>query len=182
MSVVFPPGYFAIPNKFFELGYSMDMDESELRLYVFLLFKANRLTNRQLAFTNKDVAKQAGLSQRNLTNARKALSGRGLILCIRKSAKWVYTFCDPETRQPYSGDPKLPPPRNLGAPTALDKQQRAEKVIRSRVAADRAFMAFVQDSISEASAPMEWSITARRADPPRIVIRGEDGEFQEVPY
>lgn len=181
MSLVFPPSYFAVPNTFFDLGYSRDMDESELRLYMFLLFKANRLTNRQLAFTNKDVAKQAGVSQRNLNNARKALSEKGLLLCIRKSAKWIYTFCDPETRQPYSGDPKLPPPRNPGVP-ALDKQQRVERVIRSRVAADRAFMSFVQDSISEASAPMEWSITARRADPPRTVVRGEDGEFQEVPY
>lgn len=81
----------------FLVGMLPDMSESELKLYIFLLAEAQRLTYVELSLTAKEIGKVTGLSEDRLARAKKELARRGLILTSTdvKSRKSVFTLCYP---------------------------------------------------------------------------------------
>jgi len=102
MTAMFP-SFYAKPN-LLKLGLLREMSShGELALYEYLIEMCDRRNSRQFTVVDKDVFKVTGISERTLIAARKKLQKKGLILYRLH----LYTVCDPETRQPFPGDPKI---------------------------------------------------------------------------
>ncbi len=81
------------------------MKPSELRLYGYLMERSEFYCSRE--FQMKDCDLQ-GVSPRAACNARKKLQEYGLIQYkAGLGNRYTYTICDPKTKQPYPGDPKI---------------------------------------------------------------------------
>jgi hypothetical protein len=90
-------------------GILCDMKEGEIRLYLVLMERSEWFQSRLLTLTDKQVCDLGGAASRTLCNARKKLQEKGLIRYKAGAGnKYTYTICDPETREPYPGDPKTP--------------------------------------------------------------------------
>jgi len=101
------PMFFGVPQFVVRSGLWAQMRPTEQSLYICLLHDSERCSTRELLRTDAQICKLAGLSSRSLCNARKKLQERGLCLCIRNSGnRYTYTLCNPETQQPWLGDPK----------------------------------------------------------------------------
>jgi hypothetical protein len=103
--------YSGFPPELFEKGIVLNMSGGSLRLYLFLLRQSDRKSSRQFTVTDQEISQQTGASTRMFSHARNNLLSLGLIHCQRPiGGSYVYTICDPETGQPYPGDPKVRAP------------------------------------------------------------------------
>lgn len=85
------------------------MRPGEQSLYIFLMHQSERYRTRVIAATDSQISQATGTASRTLCNARKKLQEHGLVQYRAGTGnKYVYTICDPSTRQPYPGDPRIP--------------------------------------------------------------------------
>lgn len=97
--------WFGIPPHIVRSGLWAKMKPSELRLYGYLMERSEFYCSRE--FQMKDCDLQ-GVSPRAACNARKKLQEYGLIQYkAGLGNRYTYTICDPKTKQPYPGDPKI---------------------------------------------------------------------------
>jgi len=93
---------------------------SEILLYLYLMERSEFLCNRVIRARDCDITEAVGLSSRAARNARIKLQECGLIRCVRGPGNvYIYTICDPRTKQPYPGDsdkPMVPPKRGYSDP------------------------------------------------------------------
>lgn len=83
------------------------MRGSSLFLYLFLCRTSDRKSSLQFKASDKEISEQTGASPRALCDARKNLAMLGLVHCERcPGGVYTYSLCDPETGQPFPGDPK----------------------------------------------------------------------------
>jgi hypothetical protein len=116
--------YSGFSPEIFERAIVPRMRDSDLRLYLFLCRASDRKSSRQFTATDKEIREQSGASPRALRDARINLTAFGLISCKKfPGGSYTYALCDPDTGQPYPGDPKVKAPyvkrgnvrRNQGA-------------------------------------------------------------------
>jgi hypothetical protein len=106
MTVMFQR-YFGVPQSVIRDGLWQQMKSSEQSLYVALLHESERYRTRKLSRTDSQLRELSGLSARSFPAARSGLQKHGLVLCELDSKNvYSYTICNPETRQPWAGDPK----------------------------------------------------------------------------
>jgi hypothetical protein len=99
--------FFGVPQAVVRLGIWAEMKPTEQSLYICLMHDSERYKTRELRRTDAELSTLSGLSSRSFCNARKKLQERRLFVCKRGSGNsYVYTLCDPETGQPWPGDPK----------------------------------------------------------------------------
>ncbi len=99
--------FFGMPQHVFRSGIWAQMKPSEQNVYACLFHDSERYQTRELQRTDEQISKMAGLSSRSCRDARIKLQERGLIRYKRGSGNvHVYTLCNPETGEPYPGDPK----------------------------------------------------------------------------
>jgi hypothetical protein len=112
------PRYIGIPPEFYDSPKCIEMSHATARFYGFIFWMSHRCSSLQFDVADEDVVKRTTLSPRTLADARKDLSQRGLILCVRQQRGYRYVICDPSTGQPFPGDPKaqLIHPRKRGKP------------------------------------------------------------------
>lgn len=85
------------------------MKPSERSLYVYLMERSEFYCSREFQAKDDDLRSSVGLSSRAACNARKKLQEYGLIQYkAGQGNRYTYTICDPKTKQPYPGDPKVP--------------------------------------------------------------------------
>lgn len=107
MSVMFPR-YFGIPQEVIRSGDWAQMKPTEKSVYVYLLHQSERLSTRKFIAKDADIEHWCGNSPRATRDARIKLQERGLIDCkAGRGHIYTYTICDPKTRLPYPGDPKV---------------------------------------------------------------------------
>jgi hypothetical protein len=101
------PKFFGIPPCVIRSGVWAEMTPSEQGLYVCLMHDSERYRTRELTSTDAQLRGATGLSPRSLRDARIKLQERGLVHCERGTGNvYRYVICNPETGQPYPGDPK----------------------------------------------------------------------------
>jgi hypothetical protein len=101
--------YFGVPQVVIRSHIWAKMKPTEQSLYICLLHESERYRTRELLRTDAQMRELTGLSSRSFCNARKKLQERGLFLCRRGGGNaYIYTLCNPETGQPWPGDPKRP--------------------------------------------------------------------------
>jgi len=101
--------FFGIHPFVVRFGLWAKMMPSERSLYVYLMERSEFYCSREFQAKDSDLRASVGVSGRAACNARKKLQEYGL---IRYKAglgnRYTYTICDPKTKQPYLGDPKVP--------------------------------------------------------------------------
>jgi hypothetical protein len=103
------PQFFGVPQEIIRNGLFARMKPGEVNLYVYLAHESERYSSRRIKRTDAQITEGAGVASRTLCNARKKLQEYGLIQVAKADGnKYIYTFCDPMTGLPYSGDPKTP--------------------------------------------------------------------------
>jgi hypothetical protein len=110
--------WFGIPQRLVRGGIWADMTPSEQGMYVWLLHESERYHSREFTRPDAQLCAAMGVSSRSVCDARKKIQERGLVICERATGNvYRYVICNPETRQPYPGDPKvrvdLPKKRSL---------------------------------------------------------------------
>jgi hypothetical protein len=99
--------FFGVPQAVIRSGTWPEMKPTEQSLYICLLHESERCSTRELLRTDAQMGKLTKLSSRSFCNARKKLKERGLLLYRRGAGNtYIYTLCNPETSQPWPGDPK----------------------------------------------------------------------------
>ena len=108
MTVMFPK-FFGVPQQVVRKSTLAAMKPSEVYLYIYLQERSEWYCSRVIRATDAEISAKVRVAPRSLRNARVKLQERGLIQ-YKKGAgnKYVYTICDPETGQPYPGDPRKP--------------------------------------------------------------------------
>jgi len=96
-------------------GLVKQLSPSAILLYLYLMWRSEYLCNRVIRARDCDIRDAMELSSRAARNARIELQECGLIHCVRGTGNvYIYTICDPKTKQPYPGDSKIamvPPKR-----------------------------------------------------------------------
>jgi hypothetical protein len=101
--------FFGMPHSVIRSGTWAAMKPAEQSLYTCLLHDSERYRTRELQRTHAQICKLAGLSSRACRDARIKLHERGLVRYKRGNGNvYVYTLCNPETGEPWPGDPKQP--------------------------------------------------------------------------
>jgi hypothetical protein len=101
--------FFGVHPHVIRSGLWSKMRPGEKDLLIYLLEESERHCTRELKRTDAEVSATVGAATRTLCDARKKLSERGLIQYRRTDGgKFLYTICNPETQQPYAGDPRQP--------------------------------------------------------------------------
>jgi replication initiation and membrane attachment protein DnaB len=100
--------YFGVPQQVIRRGTWAKLKPSEQSLYICLLHDSERYSSRELRRTDAQMTELTGVSSRALCDARKKLQEHGLIQYRRSSGNvYVYAICNPETKLPWPGDPKV---------------------------------------------------------------------------
>lgn len=103
------PRYFGVHQHVIRSGLWARLRPGAQSLYIFLAHQSERTSTRKVAATDAEISAVVGVKQRTLCNARKQLSELELVQSRRGAGnKFTYILCDPETGQPYAGDPKTP--------------------------------------------------------------------------
>src|SRR4051812_19989580 len=101
--------FFGLHQSLIRSGVWASMKPSEQSLYVYLMHESERYRTRELSRTDAQASDLTGLSARSLRDARIKLQEHALVKCGRGAGNvYCYTICNPETGQPYEGDPKVP--------------------------------------------------------------------------
>jgi hypothetical protein len=101
--------FFGMPHYVIRSGTWAVMKPAEQSLYTCLLHDSERYRTRELQRTDAQICELAGLSSRACRDARIKLAEGGLVRYKRGSGNvYVYTLCNPETGEPWPGDPKEP--------------------------------------------------------------------------
>jgi hypothetical protein len=101
--------FFGMPQSVIRSGTWAAMKPAEQSLYTCLLHDSERYRTRDLQRTDAQMYQLAGVSSRACRDARIKLQERGLIRYKRgRGAIYVYSLCNPETGEPWQGDPKRP--------------------------------------------------------------------------
>jgi len=101
--------FFGVHPELVRGGLFVKLKEGEIRLYMALMERSEYYCTRELTITDEQLRELVGAAPRTLCNARKKLQELGLIQYRRSVGnKYVYVICDPKTKQPYPGDPKIP--------------------------------------------------------------------------
>lgn len=99
--------FFGVPQAVLRSGTWAKMKPTEQSLYICLLHESERYRTRELRRTDAQLGDLSALSSRSFCNARKKLQERRLVLYRRAVGNaYVYTLCNPETGEPWPGDPK----------------------------------------------------------------------------
>jgi hypothetical protein len=107
MAVMFDR-YFGIPQSVMRDGIWARMKPSEQSLYVALCHESERYTSREMIRTDDELEKISGVSPRRQRDARIGLKERGLISFEHIPGRGHrYVLCNPQTAQPWPGDPKV---------------------------------------------------------------------------
>lgn len=78
------------------------MSESELRLYIYLLFKSQRYSTLEMFLPNAEIQENTGLSSGSITAGRDKLVKHNLIRCTRGlGGAYTYTLWNPEKNKPF---------------------------------------------------------------------------------
>lgn len=103
------PKFFGMPPQVIRLKIWPSLKPVAAKVYVVLYHESERYCTRELSRTDAQLAELAGVSRRALRDARIKLQEHGLVLySVSPGAAYTYTLCDPETRQPWPGNPKHP--------------------------------------------------------------------------
>jgi hypothetical protein len=103
--------FFGVPHHVIRSGTWAAMRPTEKSLYVCVLHESERYRTRELQRTDAQLCQLAGLSSRACRDARIKLQERGLIRYkLGRGNVYVYALCNPETGEPWPGDPKQPMP------------------------------------------------------------------------
>jgi hypothetical protein len=101
--------FFGVPQTVIRSHTWAKMKPTEQSLYICLLHESELYCTRELLRTDAQMHELTELSSRSFCNARKKLQERGLFLCKRGVGNaYTYTLCNPDTGQPWPGDPKRP--------------------------------------------------------------------------
>ena len=101
--------FFGMPHSVIRSGTWAAMKPAEQSLYTCLLHDSERYRTRELQRTDTQMRELTGLSSRACRDARIKLQERGLVRYKRGTGNvCVYTLCNPETGEPWPGDPKQP--------------------------------------------------------------------------
>jgi hypothetical protein len=119
------PRFIGIPPEFYDSPKCIEMSHATARFYGFLFWTSHRYSSLQFDVKDKEILNRTNLSLRTLADARKDLSQRGLILCVRQQQGYRYVICDPNTGQPFPGDPKdqLLSPRKRDKPVERSSEK-----------------------------------------------------------
>src|SRR5262249_18455774 len=99
--------FFSVPQSVLPSGTSAKLKPTAQRLYICLLHESERCCTRVLKRTDEQLSRLSGNSTRAFRDARIKLQECGLIRVARGLGNvYVYVICDPETSQPWPGDPK----------------------------------------------------------------------------
>lgn len=89
--------YFQLPQQLVRQGILHQMDGCELKLYVALLYEAQRRSRTDFTYLNAELKLLTGLSDGSIAKARLQLSKRGLLRCNRGlGGAYAYQLCIPE--------------------------------------------------------------------------------------
>ena len=101
--------FFGVHPSLLRSGLWARMKPGEKDLYLYLMEESERCCTRVITATDPQVTRSVGTASRTLCNARKRLQEYGLIQYQSGHGnKYTYTICNPKTRQPYPGDPRVP--------------------------------------------------------------------------
>jgi hypothetical protein len=101
--------FFGMPLSVIRSGTWAAMKPAEQSLYTCLFHDSERYRTRELQRTDAQMCELAGISSRSCRDARIKLQERRLVRYKRGARNvYVYTLCNPETGEPWPGDPKQP--------------------------------------------------------------------------
>src|SRR5947208_2217899 len=92
--------YFQIPQAIIRRSMLKEMTGSALKLYVAVLYEAQRYSNPNITLTSREAERTTGLSANSVSSARTALVDGGYLKAAVSSRGCEYIICDPETAQP----------------------------------------------------------------------------------
>lgn len=108
MTVMFPE-FFGMPQSVIRTRLWAQMKARERTLYTVLLHESERYCSRQLQRTDAELSELSGVCTRSIRDARIKLQEYGLVRSQRgRGNVYTYTMCNPETGQPWPGNPKSP--------------------------------------------------------------------------
>jgi hypothetical protein len=100
--------FFPVPQALISSGDLGKLSAGAIKLYLFLLFAAQKWTRVELEISNAEIREQAALSPNTIRRARTELKEVGLVdLKHVSGGRYTYVILDPVTRSP------LPRPRAL---------------------------------------------------------------------
>jgi len=126
MSNVFVKGmnFFPVPQYLMTSGLHKELAGGAIKLYMLILYTAQKLTRVELELSNEHIRGEADLCPNTIRRARTKLKESGLIDLKRISGgRYIYVLLDPLTRQPlpprrFSSGGNSPGENNL-APNSL---------------------------------------------------------------
>ena len=108
-STVNPKGatFFPVPEVLVKSALLRLMSAAQIKLYLFILYEAQRNSIAALSLSNTLVRKVTGLSPASLRRARTKLWEHGLIVLIpRRGACFLYVLLDPAKGEPAKAVPE----------------------------------------------------------------------------
>jgi 5S rRNA maturation endonuclease (ribonuclease M5) len=94
--------YFQLPQALVKNKILPKLNGNALKLYVYLLHEAQRLTSSDLMLNAEELDAEAGISESGLRTAKRELVELKLILLTRGSNGYTYTLCDPDNGEPLA--------------------------------------------------------------------------------
>jgi 5S rRNA maturation endonuclease (ribonuclease M5) len=93
--------YFQVPQELLAAGALSAMGGSDLKLYLALLYEAQRTTSTEIQLNGQKLQGMTGLSAGSATDARKRLTARGLVQAKRGLGNaYVYKLLEPSSGEP----------------------------------------------------------------------------------
>ncbi|HZL67492.1 MAG TPA: hypothetical protein VFC29_09190 [Candidatus Limnocylindrales bacterium] len=101
--------YFGIHQHVIRSGLLNKLRPSAVLLYLYVLERSEFFCSREIRLLDTDIRVAINVARRTLVRDRQELNEHGLVQCISPAIgeKYTYTLCDPLTKKPYPGDPKV---------------------------------------------------------------------------
>ena len=102
------PRFFGVPRNLICPALLDKLRPSALKLYLHVLERSEFFCSREIRLLDTDIRVAINVARRSLVRDRQQLSEFGLVQCVRPAVgqRYVYTLLDPDTKQPFPGDPK----------------------------------------------------------------------------
>jgi hypothetical protein len=102
--------YFGIHQHVIRSGLSGKLSPSAILLYLYVSERSEFFCSREIKVSDSEIHAAMQISPRTLTRDRQQLNECGIIQSNRPGPgyKYTYTLCDPLTKKPYPGNPKVP--------------------------------------------------------------------------
>src|ERR1039458_3927214 len=185
--------FFGMPQALLRQGLLCKLSGSAMKLLIAVYHESERRSTRRLKLSTTELILLTGLSRNSLAKARIELINAGLVqIELNKRQEFVIDLCNPETGQPWPGDPKrplpyhkkgssftAPPPDTAGAIAPLVETRIEVEYVKKQTRASGTVQPAFDRAPSPAERPPQTSIprNARREIDARCDVDLSDTAF-----